>query len=96
MNGLAQRLAVRKYKSLLFFGWRQITLDWKSRRVAVLGRAFKNMKIYTLTRKQLRAQTWSVLREEKHNAHNLFKACFDAWRIHKEQRKLTKVVSKLN
>lgn len=62
----------------------------------MLNRAFKNMKVFTLTRKQLRAQTWSVLREQKNHTHNLFKACFDAWRIHKEERKLLKVVSKLN
>ena len=87
---------MRKYKSVVFFGWRQTASDWKSRRVAVLSRVFKNLKIFTLTRKQLRAQTWSVLREQKHNSQNLFKACFDAWRIHKEQRKLARVISILN
>lgn len=70
--------------------------DWKSRRLAVLNRVFKNMRIFTLTRKQLRAQTWSVLREQKRHTHNLVQACFDGWRIQKEQDKLSKVTSLLN
>jgi len=65
MHGLAQRLALKKYLSVLFSQWRIVTTDLKVKRVSILTRTMLNLRINAMTRKQMRCQTWSILREGK-------------------------------
>ncbi|CDW80517.1 UNKNOWN [Stylonychia lemnae] len=96
LNGMALRLAHKKYLGQLFNCWRGVITDVKAKRISILNRSWKNMRIYTFTRKQMRGQTWSILREERKRRENLVKCCFDAMRQHKQQEKLIQVTSLLN
>jgi hypothetical protein len=95
LNAIAQRLAFRKYLSVIFSQWRIVTTDLKVRRVSRLIRVFKNLKLNAISRKQMRCQTWSILREEKKRQENLVKACFDALRTYKEHEKRVKIQHEL-
>ncbi len=96
MHGMSQRLAHRNYQSAVFASWRHVTADLKNKRLSILLRYWKNFKIYVLSRKQLRCQALTILRERKTMEKNLVKACFDELRLNKEQEKYVKIDHTLN
>ena len=61
LHALAIELGFKKFKATLFMAWKSYTQVLKTNRYSRLLRAFKNIKVFMMQRKQLKAQALGVL-----------------------------------
>lgn len=80
MHGVVVKLSCSKLEQAVFFEWRIWAAEHKRKKHDRMRRVFKNLKIATQRRKQLRQQGLAAFGLQKASDRNIVKQCFDALR----------------
>lgn len=91
-----KRFTLKTFITSVFQNWKLVVADIKGKRMTLMSKAWKSLKIYVMTEKQMRAQDILSARELRMRwRKNVLKGCFDALRFNKQEEKFLRVTRML-